>query len=129
MKKLILFCFLMMLSTFVNAAYYVEIGNQMRITFSDGLQTAVVVNQKSDLTFRYRLIDQEKDNIDDAGRPSAYFDYRDERCVQREKCAYENMLVSFYTDKTGGALISLIDNTTHKISWHAFVESNKITKD
>lgn len=105
-----------------------ELGDQMRITFSDDLQTAVVVNQKDNLTFRYQLFYRKSDQIDNGGAPYTFLDYKDNRCVEKDKCEYDNMMVSVYTDKIGGARVSLIDKN-NKINWQTYITQEKLTKD
>lgn len=128
MRKIIILFLLLLPSFFTNAAYYMELGDQMRITFSDDLQTAVVVNQKDNLTFRYQLFYRKSDQIDNGGAPYTFLDYKDNRCVEKDKCEYDNMMVSVYTDKIGGARVSLIDKN-NKINWQTYITQEKLTKD
>lgn len=127
MNRLVLALTLVLISTYANAAYYFNLGEQGKLTVSKDLKKAVIVNGTE--VFRNKLATALPEEIDNAGRPYNLSVYYNEACPSIDNCDKPLLSIKSYNDKAHGFYIWMSDYNTKKIIWQKAIMESQVSYD
>ncbi|MCW1877299.1 hypothetical protein OMR58_22910 [Erwinia sp. INIA-01] len=113
-----------------DAAYYINIDTNKRMTISDDFKKAVIVGVE-EKPLRLKPYSTHDDQIDNQGRPFMLQTFIDEDCDETApgRCKNTGVAIKFYSDKRSGMHIFGMDQKSGDIKWSYNVDAESITKD
>lgn len=127
MNRLVLALTLVLISTYANAAYYFNLGEQGKLTVSKDLKKAVIVNGTE--VYRNKLATALPEEIDNAGRPYNLSVYYNEACPSIDNCNKPLLSIKSYNDKAHGFYIWTSDYNTKKVIWQKAIMESQVSYD
>ncbi|WP_337021269.1 hypothetical protein [Pantoea anthophila] len=127
MKKLMIAVMITMVSSYVNAAYYLNLGDKGKLTISKDLKTAVIVNGSE--VIRTKLVNTFPEDIDNGGRPFNLSIYYNETCESFRECDKPLLGIKNYNDKNKGFNVWMNDPVTNKLLWKKDLAERDLVTD
>lgn len=116
-----------MVSSYVNAAYYLKLGDKGKLTISKYLKTVVIVNGSE--VIRTKLVNTFPEDIDNGGRPFNLSIYYNETCESFRECDKPLLGIKNYNDKNKGFNIWMNDPVTNKLLWKKDLAERDLVTD
>lgn len=127
MKKLMIAVMITMVSSYVNAAYYLNLGDKGKLTISKDLKTAVIVNGSE--VIRTKLVNTFPEDIDNGGRSFNLSIYYNETCESFRECDKPLLGIKNYNDKNKGFNVWMNDPVTNKLLWKKDLAERDLVTD
>jgi len=127
MNRLVLVLTLVLISSYANAAYYFNLGEQGKLTVSKDLKKAVTVNGTE--VVRNKLATALPEEIHNAGRPYNLSVYYNEACHSLDNCDKPLLSIKSYNDKAYGFYIWMSDYNTKNVIWQKAIMESQVSYD
>lgn len=116
-----------MVSLYVNAAYYLNLGDKGKLTISKDLKTAVIVNGSE--VIRTKLVNTFPEDIDNGGRPFNLSIYYNEICESFRECDKPLLGIKNYNDKNKGFNVWVNDPVANELVWKKDLAERDLVTD